>query len=365
MIFFKSLFGKSESKENLNDYEVFWQWFLKHEKGFYKVVKKHEDIHDSFFEKIKPKLNLVKEGIWFLAGMCDEDTAELILTADGDVKSIAFVEELVALAPALKNWKITALKQASDISNNGIEMDGYKFNEDKMSFYSLAHENRPDEIDIVITHQEFNNENEQSITNGVYIALDNYLGELNSLTTIDNLQIINTKDAALDLIPFKKLKSFLIWREKEFLERYDGVRHNSDNDKYASLEATLNNGLPLLAVLNTTLLNWDNKASHQWILKIEIPYLGENNNGLPDDDAYHYLNDIEEDIMLKLIESEGYLNVGRQTADSVREIYIACVDFRKPSKVLYEMQKEYADDYKIDFFLFKDKYWVSLDRFRH
>jgi hypothetical protein len=201
------------------------------------------------------------------------------------------------------------------------------------------------------------------MTNGVYLALDNSLGELNSIATIDNVNIINPKDAAKELIPLEKLKDFLTWREKEFVEKYKGLRHDTENDSYSSLEATLNNGFPLLAIINTDLLNWDSKASHPWISVMEIKYNGKNNNGMPNDTTYQLLNEIEEKIMAELKDSDGYLNVGRQTADSAREIYFACIDFRKPSKILHKIKKEYQDKIELDFNIYKDKYWQSFNRF--
>ena len=56
------------------------------------------------------------------------------------------------------------------------------------------------------------------------------------------------------------------------------------------------------------------------------------------------MNDFEEKLILELKDSDGYLNVGRQTGDSSREIYFACKDFRLPSKILTKFQS----DYKID-----------------
>lgn len=40
--------------------------------------------------------------------MYDENTVELIITPDGDLKNIAFAEELVEAAPKLDKWKFTA-----------------------------------------------------------------------------------------------------------------------------------------------------------------------------------------------------------------------------------------------------------------
>lgn len=361
MSFLKSIFSAKE--QPVKSYSDFWNWFEQNEKKFYKVLKEQGNINKVFFDKLAPKLNELKDGFWFLAGMYDDNTAELILTADGIIKNIVFVEELVQSAPKMNNWKITALKQPSDLNQYGIEMDGYKFDESKMDFYSTDHKQMPDEIDITITHKDFNEENRATMTNGVYLALDNSLGELNSVTTIDNVNIIHPKDATSDLIPLEKLKDFLIWREKEFVEKYKGFRHNTENDSYSGLDATLKNGLPLVAVINTDLLNWDSKASHPWIAVMEIKYDGKNNNGMPDNSTYQLLNEIEDKIMDELKDSDGYLNIGRQTADSVREVYFACIEFRKPSKVLNEIKKEYKNKIELDFDIYKDKYWQSFNRF--
>lgn len=361
MNFLKSLFNTKE--QPITSYTDFWNWFQQNERKFYKVIKEQGNIDKVFFSKLAPKLNELKDGIWFLTGMFDDNTAELILTPDGIIKNIVFVEELVAAAPKMNNWKITALKQPSDSNQYGIEMDAYKFDESKMNFYSVDHQSMPDKIDITITHKDLNKENFAIMTSGIFLALDNSLGELNSVTTIDNVNIINPKDATKELIPLGKLKDFLIWREKEFIEKYKGLRHNTENDNYSALEATLGNGFPLLAVLNTDLLNWDSKASHPWIAVVEIKYNGENNKGMPDDSTYQLLNEIEEKIMAELKDSEGYLNVGRQTADSIREVYFACFDFRKPSKILHQIKKEYQSKIELDFDIYKDKYWESFNRF--
>ncbi|TPN81689.1 DUF695 domain-containing protein [Aquimarina algicola] len=361
MSFFKSLFKKKE--QPIQSYSDFWNWFEQHEKKFHDVIKKQGDVKSDFFDKLAPKLNELKEGFWYLAGMYNENTPELVITPDGVINNIVFVEELVQAAPKIGNWRFTALKPALDIKNVSINMGGYTFDSENLSFYSIDHKNYPDEIDIVIVHNEYNEKDKSTIINGTYIFLDNYLGELNSVTTIDNMVVVSKDQADKELIPISKLKDFLIWREKEFVEKYKGLRHNTDNDSYSSLEGTLENGFPLLAIVNSDVLDWDCKASHPWILTIEIKYDGENNNGMPDKTTYQLLNQIEDEITIELKDSDGYLNIGRQTADSIREIYFACVDFRKPSKVLYNIQKKYQDQIDLKYDIYKDKYWQSFNRF--
>lgn len=295
---FDKIFGKKESK--IQTYKEFWNWFSINEQTFYNVVRTGKNIEADFFNKLSPKLEELKDGFFYQTGMYDDTIAELVFTPDGILKNIVFVEELVSSAPIIPNWKFTALKPALDIENVGINMADYTFDKDNLSFYALEHKNFPDEVDIVVVYNEYKEEDKSTIINGIYIFLDNYLGELNSVTTIDNLTVISKDQAEKELIPIGKLKDYLIWREKEFLEKYDAVRYNTENDSYSSLEATLKNGLPLIAIINSTLLNWDSKASHPWILKVEIKFDGNNSNGMPDKYTYEQLNDFEDEIMAEL-----------------------------------------------------------------
>ena len=112
MSFLSKILGKKESP--ITSYNDFWDWFLKHEKEFFKVVQNGENIDQSFFKKLSPKLDEIHEEIYFLAGMFDEHTAELILTPDGAIRNIFLVEELVDSAPEINGWKFTALKPATN-----------------------------------------------------------------------------------------------------------------------------------------------------------------------------------------------------------------------------------------------------------
>lgn len=362
MSFFKNLFGKKD--EPIANYSDFWTWFQKNEKEFYNVVKSQQNIEKGFFDKLSPKLEELKDGFFFVTGMYDDNTVELILTADGNTNNIAFIEELVEAAPTLNGWKFTSLKPALDIEDVSIEMAGLKFTSEKLFFHSNELPDYPDEIDISIIHSEMTDSNKQEIANGTYIFLDNYLGELGFVNNIDNLQIISKSEAQKELVPIAKLKDFINWRQKEFIEKYEGVRYDTENDEHSTLEAELESGNMLLAVVNTKLLDWDKKASHPWMAVMTIKYDGSNNNGMPNKVDYRSLNNIEEEMVSELIDKDGYLNVGRQTTENERKIYFSCKDYRKPSKVFYETQRKYCGKFEIEFDIYKDKYWLTLERFK-
>ena len=346
-------------------YTTFWDWFSKQERTFFQAVKQGDTIQESFFDELSPALDTVKAGLYFQAGMADEHTAELVISAEGAIENLVFAEELVAAAPSLAGWKFTALKEAvPDIEQIVVRMGDYEFSTGNIHFYPDDEAAYPDEISITVTHADLTEENHDTVANGTLIFLDSYLGELAFATLVDQVTVVSEQQAQQALVPITKLRDFLTWRQKEFVEKYSGMRRETDNDTYASFTAELENGNQLLAIMNTDLLEWDAKASHPWVLVVTIPYDGSQTNGMPDTDTYQLLNQLEEELITQLPDHKGYLNIGRQTADSSREIYFACQEFRAPSKVLYQLQQEYAETLDIEYSLYKDKYWQTFERFK-
>ncbi len=361
MKLFKTIFGSKEAP--IHSYSDFWNWFVRHEKKFYNVIQSGRNIESDFFDVLAPRLNELREGYFYLTGMADENTAELIITADGAVKNFVFVEELIAQAPALPGWKFTAHKPALEIENVNISMGGYEFGANNLAFIPNTIEKYPDEIELTVTHPEFRESNSKEITNGVFIFLDNYLGELNAVTLVDNLSVKGKADKVEEPVPMIKLKDYLAWREKEFIEKYQETRYTSDNDQHAILEAELENGGKLIATVNTDLLQWDGKASHPWILTVAVNFAGKRETGMPDDDTYQQLNGLEDELVNVLPETGGNLHVGRQTTLNAREIYFACRDFRAASKAADAIAKKFGDVFEVSYEIYKDKYWRSFSRF--
>lgn len=361
MSFLKNIFDKKDKP--IKSYTDFWDWFLKNAKDFSKIVNSRNEIEKEFFDKLSPKLGELKEGYLFLAGMYDDNTVELVLTADGNTKNIVFVEELVNCAPNIDGWKITAHKPAMNIENVNITMAGFEFSQKNINFYANEFKDYPDEIDITIVHDDLTEENKNQIINGTYIFLDNYLGELDFVNNIDTLKTVGKFEAEKELIPISKLKDFLIWRQKEFIEKYKGIRYDTENDGHSTFDAELESGSKLFTVINTDLLNWDRKASHPWVAIMTLKYDGSKSNGMPNENDYKLLDKIQDELMTELKDIDGYLNIGRQTASGEREIYFSCTDFRKPSKIFFETQQNYLGNFQIDYDIYKDKYWQSFQRF--
>ena len=359
MSFLKNLFQKDES---ITSYSEFWEWFGQNERSFRDAIRGRNNIERDFFDKAAPKLAELKDGLFLLTGTSDENTVDLIVTPDGNVKNIVFAEELIAAAPPIAGWKFFAMKPETG-EGFVLRMRDVEVSADELRFLPVETWEQPDNIDIRIVHPKCTAENHEAVSHAVFIFLDTYLGEMTFVTDIDNLSVVGPDDAGGETRPVSELKSYLEKRRSEFVEKYEGTRINTDDDEYSLMEGQLDSGLPLIAVINTTLLTWDSKASHPWIAAMRFEYADRDNNGLPGNETYQALGEIEDEILAELKDRDGYLNVLRETGNNERIVYFACRDFRKPSKVLDAVQKKYAKRFSSDIEIYKDKYWATFDRF--
>lgn len=352
-------------KKPIQSYQDFWLWFQKNAKTFYKVIKNKGDFEKIFFDPLSDKLNELKSGIYYLTGMCDDATVELIFSADGALENMVFVEELVEAAPKIERWLFTALKPGVDRDTFSIEMEEYTFNETNLFFYANENTEYPDEIDLSIVHSDLNEDNRKTITNGSHLFLDCFLGEWYYATVIDEIRIVAPIEAKSELIPIEKLKNYLIWRQKEFVEKYEDTCYvyQEDTNHYNLYETDLKDGRILLSLMNQDLLDWENKPSYPWLIELNIKYDGHKRYGMPSKRVRKLLNEIEDDLMEKLSAYDGILNIGRETGDNNRVIYLACKDFRKPSKCIYQFLQQ-SSKFEVSFDIYKDKYWQTFNRLR-
>src|SRR5688572_30140798 len=119
MNYLKKFFSQGKNK-TIHSYEDFWNWFKTEEKKFFRIIQSGKDPNQGFFDHLSPKLDELGEGFYFLAGMMNDQTAELVITSDGAITKFVFVEELVAAAPKIRGWKFTAHK--TPMADSGFEI---------------------------------------------------------------------------------------------------------------------------------------------------------------------------------------------------------------------------------------------------
>ena len=369
MGFLQKLMGKHQAivlDKVVHDKNTFWAWFQTQAEAFHHAVITQEKIDTDFFDPLSASLDRMHEGIYFLAGEAEAGVAELILTADGVYRNFAFIEDLVAAAPKLPAWRFVALKPACAIDGFGINMSGLVYSDDTLHFYVREDVKCPQVVDVVMVHNDAT-ATEKQLTSGVYVYLDNLLGEWVAVTQIDQMQIINQQQlpANQTLQPMSELAPYLHSRHEAWQKVYGGVYYNSDQDEFASFEGEADNGQLIVGIIDSTLLAWPHKPSHPWMLTLRIAYDGSGLNGMPSKQIYQRMEAFEDALMAELPEHEGYLNVGRETGDDIRFIYFACKQFVQATRVLERLMPQFSQEMDISYDVFQDKYWQSLQRFEH
>jgi hypothetical protein len=71
---------------------------MENEKSFHSIVSHEDNVDQDFLDKLFPKLQSLNPRFYCQTGMYDEETAELIVSAESDIKTFVFVEDLVAAA---------------------------------------------------------------------------------------------------------------------------------------------------------------------------------------------------------------------------------------------------------------------------
>lgn len=362
MSFLKKLFAPAR-EIIISDYKSFWEWFSLHQEEFYAILQSGNVVEARLMNRLIPALHKLNTGFFCVCAVETDHTAELIISAEGNVKNFVFVEDLISQAPYIPGWKFTALKPASGLDVMSTIMKGYEFNQEKIGFYAKKDPVHPDEISLVFVHEDYNEENAQQIENGTFAFLENAVGELNLATLIDDINISGPPHQDEETIPLDKLIPYLKWRETEFIEKYKGGRYNTAFDRYATFSGRDSLGRSSIGLMNTDLLKWDAKGSHPWMMTVTINYGGNYTNGMPDKEMFKKMDRFEKDLCDLLVDEKGYLNIGRQTYNGVRTIYFACSEFRQASRMAKMMIAEYRGAISADYSICRDKYWMTVERF--
>jgi hypothetical protein len=94
--------------------------------------------------------------------------------------------------------------------------------------------------------------------------------------------------------------------------------------------------MPLIASINMPLLNWDAKPSFPWVLRLELQYNGQQNDGLPNESDFEILNELEDTLLDNLLDSGMCLYAGRQVGS-------ICVSFILLVKTSENLPKKFTN----------------------
>lgn len=177
--------------------EQFWQFFLDNLENFDRLEE------EEMLDQIHRQLAKYNDGLALEVGMPESGERELVISAEGNRELFPVVEKLCKAAPEIPGWKITAFRPRVSLDFH-IEFAGRVFNPDELWVDPILD---GDELDLIIFHPEYSDEDRDLIVEGSYILLDMAIGEYDVATGIRAIdhQPLPEDPEAEGLVPFREL----------------------------------------------------------------------------------------------------------------------------------------------------------------
>ncbi len=195
--------GKMGIFNRKNKETKFWEWFEENSEEIFNFEKNQDEV----FKKINGRLRKISKGLGFMFGPKIGKKREFIITASGVKHIFPVVEKIVAAAPKLKKWKITAFVPPSKkLENMGLE--GLTlWPKDMYFFHELGESNK---INLKLYIKDFV-EGDQRYIQLSFIILDNIIGEYAVVTKVGfvDFYLLPAKKKRDELHPLKDLRGII------------------------------------------------------------------------------------------------------------------------------------------------------------
>lgn len=160
--------------------QVFWQWFSEHE---YELMHFERD-RERVFDQLAIQLKKVDPDLTFEFGP-NRERREFVVSAGGIHRAFPVVSALVASAPVLKRWKITAFRPRRSPPNT-IELGGKRVSPADVRF-TLLDDGKSTGIYLFIPGFTEADKNVKQIG---YLILDDVLGEYDVETKLGLVKML-------------------------------------------------------------------------------------------------------------------------------------------------------------------------------
>lgn len=186
---------------------AFWQLFAQRQSLLAGVKSADHPVYDELLtalQKIDPGL--------YLEFCAEPGNCELIVTAEGERSLFAMVDALVAAAPVMPQWKITALKPKLGFPVT-TSWEGFSVTIAEIVFDPLESSGSKDfGICIFVPHLKL--EDVEDAHNALLRAIDHGLGERQFAETVQyvDVQPLPENADASKYIPLTQLEKYVQWR---------------------------------------------------------------------------------------------------------------------------------------------------------
>lgn len=127
---FQKLFSRNrEPKE-----QVFWRWFAENSATYLRFEPGAPN-QSAVLNQLGKQLERVNRHLKFEIGLKPDSAGrELVISADGRQEAFPAVQALVAAAPALPDWEITAFRQRQNLGDVSLQIEGVEYSPESLWF---------------------------------------------------------------------------------------------------------------------------------------------------------------------------------------------------------------------------------------
>lgn len=187
----------------------FWTWFssnaerLRHD---FADARAADEIFP-VIERIREQLHRYDERLFPLIGLDEDDSPELIITAEGDAQAFLSVFELIKAAPTVDGWRIVPLKPRIGTCEGfrSIEVDGEELALDDTRFVMASNGT---EVELAILIDDYAEEAEERFRHMALTLVECLIGERDLATRVHALDVVRLSD-------FKKVAGHEGWPIRE------------------------------------------------------------------------------------------------------------------------------------------------------
>ena len=192
--------------------EKFWAWVVDNSARMEATAGKPppEELLDGLTSEIKA----IDEGLTFEFGQDSNGIFELVISAECNREKFPVVFDIIRQAPAIKNWRFTALKPQSD-PDISIEIGGLKLTP-KEARIALAAADDTAPLQVIFYVPDMTEETYGLYAHGLTVLADAILGEWLSAEMIHSYDIVESLPEHAAIYSLSELPALVEARRQEF-----------------------------------------------------------------------------------------------------------------------------------------------------
>jgi hypothetical protein len=185
--------------------KAFWDWFAAHAAEAATIKTAREPVAD----QLAAALQQVDARLTFEIGSHPGQEHELVISADGLKSAFPAVRRLVAAAPPVRGWRVTAFRPRKG-ADSVIQLgDGTELGADSFRFSTLAAGPKGQPLSIAIYVKGKKDAGDAALKFAVFLFLDSLLGEYDVETWLGAIDIRPDAAAPADARPIRELTALV------------------------------------------------------------------------------------------------------------------------------------------------------------